>query len=91
MREPGGKRRREGDESKVPMFPPAVGKAALVFCSMSCWPSGTGNGPVWAPEWESHVEAVGGDINDTRMEHTQPKCAGFSLMDCLPSLLPWGR
>lgn len=33
----------------------------------------------------------GGEINDTRMERMQPKCAGFSLMDCLPSLLPWGQ
>lgn len=32
-----------------------------------------------------------GDIDDTRMEPVQPKRAGFSLMDCLPSLLPWGQ
>lgn len=38
----------------------------------------------------SRAEAVG-DINDIRIERMQPKCAGFSLMDCLPSLLPWGQ
>lgn len=32
-----------------------------------------------------------GDIDETRMEPVQPKRAGFSLMDCLPSLLPWGQ
>lgn len=32
-----------------------------------------------------------GDIDDTRMERMQAKRAGFSLMDCLPSLLPWGQ
>ena len=37
------------------------------------------------------MEAGGVDINDTRMECMQPKRAGFSLMDCLPSLLPWGQ
>lgn len=53
----------------------------------------TGNGPVWAPAEQDRgvLWRLGGDIDDTRMECMQPKRAGFSLMDCLPSLLPWGQ
>ena len=61
----------------------------------ACWPSERWErshlGVRQSGRERSHVEAVGGDINDTRMERMQPKCAGFSLMDCLPSLLPWGQ
>jgi len=82
-------------------FLPTFGQAIFMLFSASglvatgrkaCCPNKQGMGPAGLQQRgeRSHVEAVG-DTNDIGIERMQPKCAGFSLMDCLPSLLPWGQ
>lgn len=95
------KRRKEGVESKVQFFLPTFGQAVFMLFSVSgladagrktCCPKEQGMSLAELQQRgeKSRAEAVG-DINDIRIERMQPKCAGFSLMDCLPSLLPWGQ
>lgn len=95
--------RREGEEKgrcllKGPTFPSFWGSSPLLFAVSSStakerkvWSSGMVPFGLQQSGREEPCGGWEGDIDDTRMEPMQPKRAGFSLMDCLPSLLPWGQ